>query len=1239
MDPSINSAMNGSQHGENHFNPNNNSFLDEITDFTDPGHLHTNDELSQFFDPALFEASALGPGFSQQAQPLSQNNFNQNQPRQSNSPGLSQFNSPQPSYQHPQFPQHTQHSQHPQHPQHPQPMFNSQPMPQSSYDPRFFVRPSQSPVNYDGFAYHPQIGYQPQQYQQHQQQQMNMPPRPSPSPATNLQQRPPPQHQHPTSAVSYTNIAQRQPTIPAGQQTPDVIQFNPYDQGHPTNGPFVDPNMLSANHMGNSGGTLPNYQPQQTYLQPEFFNTSSLDPRFLDGAPAPHPGFTDPPTNIITTQGAPVGPPANQTGKPIPPVSKPKATKSISKKTKPESLSETDSSDDELAIEEDEPEMIPAVLAVAQPTDERGKLLYNAVNAVWSPRNRSASVEKVRSAIAAFGDTVRGLRDSWKSKNDSLRKAELPNSPTASDVTLLKEEVAKYRSIMELLMTRSLLHGHPTIVKRYAYPVFPALSATCYKSCSGEFRLMCKYWSPRLLTGPGPDCTNLDSFNNVICKLFLHSGMRILAISIATSCLDSVQDITWRDFPPRVMLGRKLDICFDINANANKLIRLGENQFTMSALYSFMLDRVNAGDYDSSLVSNILKFVVKFETLDTEMLEMTKVSKILQRFTKKATNESKTLAQTILNNAVAASAKKNVDAKGDKAASPQTVDSPGALLRKEIVTGMKRPREGDAAPPTAAKKAAKTSSKPLALQNAERRKALEAAQGAKGGDKTSLGNSAAAGSATPGATASKGKVAVLPPPKSAVFGSLLSASKKPGTSLAARAAAAKDKPSPGTTTAANSVKDPSKRDSPPRNGAVSAAKTSSSFLDLLTDMEKKPEKAEKKELEIPNETEEERTRRLRKEARRRLRVTWKADAELVEIRHFTHDPEEEVGHNDSQVRDVGDIGGEGEMLKLHQGVAEEEEDEDEDSFEELEPYTPPSEVDFNILAEDGSGLSLFAENFARFGGPTKAESASSESQSKHEQDTLMAIYVSKSDRPPTPKEPDDDDGEFEPAEPEVPFGEPKEEVRRREREYVERQARLKPQTGNTSPGPQKSSSAIPTDLQQFLGNLRNQQSQPVQVAPVAPSTNYQTLLSSVEQIKLQLQGQNSTSPYQQPAPAAIPTNIDLGAILASLQQQSQQSQPHAQTSSITSQLSGLPLGLGANPNPYPGATEDQSRKHGRGDGHDHDDYGRKGGSKKKKPMSGSSEAKPYNYKTQKCSFWEQGKCLKGDKCTYLHGDE
>lgn len=37
------------------------------------------------------------------------------------------------------------------------------------------------------------------------------------------------------------------------------------------------------------------------------------------------------------------------------------------------------------------------------------------------------------------------------------------------------------------------------------------------------------------------------------------------------------------------------------------MLRLGENQFTLSALYSFLLDRVNAEDYDSKLITAILE--------------------------------------------------------------------------------------------------------------------------------------------------------------------------------------------------------------------------------------------------------------------------------------------------------------------------------------------------------------------------------------------------------------------------------------------------------------------------------------------------------------------------------------------------------------------------------------------------------------------------------------------------------
>ena len=140
----------------------------------------------------------------------------------------------------------------------------------------------------------------------------------------------------------------------------------------------------------------------------------------------------------------------------------------------------TQSSDDELEIEDEEPpEMTPALLTVSMPTDERGKALYNAVQAVWSPRNKSADPEKVRSGIAGFADTIRGLRDAWKTKNESLRKSELPNSPIAADAPRLKEEVARYRQLLETVMQRSLLYGHPAIVKRYVHPLLSLRICAC----------------------------------------------------------------------------------------------------------------------------------------------------------------------------------------------------------------------------------------------------------------------------------------------------------------------------------------------------------------------------------------------------------------------------------------------------------------------------------------------------------------------------------------------------------------------------------------------------------------------------------------------------------------------------------------------------------------------------------------------------------------------------------------
>jgi hypothetical protein len=433
------------------------------------------------------------------------------------------------------------------------------------------------------------------------------------------------------------------------------------------------------------------------------------------------------------------------------------------------------------------------------------------------------------------------------------------------------------------------------------------------------------------------------------------------------------------------------------------------------------------------------------------------------------------------------------------------------------------------------------------------------------------------------------------------------------------------------------------------NGAtpvpVSKAPIASSFLGILADMEKKPEKEIKKEVEIPNETEEERATRLRKEERRKLRVSWKTDESLVEIRFFTHDPEEELGQGDKLKANAGG-GREGEALKGNKSIEELDDDEDEDSFEDFEEYRPPSEVDFSVLEDPAAGDdSPHRLNMSKFGGMSKPESRSFEAQEKYEQDTLMAIYTTKADRPPTPKELDatKDEDDFEPAEPETPFGEPEEKTRAREKEFLARQMAVKPiqppmmdinllvqnMAQRTQQPPAPPATTLPFNLQAL--------SQYAQPAPVIPQPPQQAAAPPVDLAAILAALQNQSQPQPPPppqypavtsAPAFPPGNIS--ALLASMQQVQQ-----------GTSINSLSIGTGTNPNPFPGAYDDSSRKHGRAESADgNDEYGQ---NKKKRSdwwnANNGVGGKPANYKTQVCTFWEQGRCTKGDSCTYRHGDD
>jgi len=165
----------------------------------------------------------------------------------------------------------------------------------------------------------------------------------------------------------------------------------------------------------------------------------------------------------------------------------------------------------------------------------------------------------------------------------------------------------------------------------------------------------------------------------------------------------------------------------------------------------------------------------------------------------------------------------------------------------------------------------------------------------------------------------------------------------------------------------------------------------------------KPKEAEpvlKQEDINPPETPEEKTRRVRKENRRKLRVSWKPDESLTAIKYFTHDPEEELGHDASQVRDVGDIGSEGRMLKEHRDMLDIDDDDEETSKPIEKPWRDPVLIDFSVVNQDE-----LQRNYAPYGGGIqKPDSPESETQMLREANTLMAIYSSSADIPPTPKE-------------------------------------------------------------------------------------------------------------------------------------------------------------------------------------------------------------------------------------------
>lgn len=400
--------------------------------------------------------------------------------------------------------------------------------------------------------------------------------------------------------------------------------------------------------------------------------------------------------------------------------------------------------------------------------------------------------------------------------------------------------------------------------------------------------------------------------------------------------------------------------------------------------------------------------------MDEDVLQKTNVAKLLPRFLKKGGQIVKDLAKKIQDNAASSSKRKQ----GSKESSPGKSPAPDAAATngpRAEVAGSKRPREGESNGQPASKRVVvnsntKNPSKPGTTGNgSSAKRPQEAGQDPK----------------APPAIAARPKANIVAPKPTNLFGSLGSASKRPGTSNAERAAAAAAAAKPRYNITplfqlcamliVNSAQSEKKKETanPP------APKPTFSFGDIMADLNKQKDPGPAKPVEDgPPETEEERQKRLRKEARRKLRVSWKPEHSLTEVRFFTHDPEEELGPGDRPQRLAGDVKGEGQILKLHKDVDElGEEDEGGIREENLLPYHEPLGIPSSkpieiYLTLTDSGIDDTdippddrARNYVKRYGTQQPVSPEKQAQEHREATTLMVFYTSLADVPPTPKEP------------------------------------------------------------------------------------------------------------------------------------------------------------------------------------------------------------------------------------------